>query len=111
MAFGAEASDDLPISDAGAAEPPAAPAAVHSWPRRIPDPVTDGRVVPAADYIGAADVLRGPPPPLPVRVTVDNAVRHTQPVRFQDHIFSAWVGAPYYVPGTLQFPLRLPCGH
>ena len=84
------------------------PVGTHG-PRRIPDPVTDGSVVPAPDYIGASDAPRGPPPPLPVRITVDNAVRHTRPVQFQECNFSVWVGTPYHVPETLQFPLRLPC--
>ena len=56
-----------------------------------------------------SDAPRGPPPPHPVRITVDNAARHTRPVQFQECNFSVWVGTPYHVPETLQFPLRLPC--
>ena len=108
-AYCVEAPDDLPVPADDTAGPAAAPAVVRPWPRRIPDTVADGEVTPAMDYIGAADIWRGPPPPHPVRVTVDNAVRHTRPVQFQECTFSVWVGTPYHVPETLQFPLRLPC--
>ena len=93
-AHGAEAPDDLPATDPNEDRLP--PVGTHG-PRRIPDPVTDGSVVPAPDYIGASDAPRGPPPPLSVRITVDNAVRQTRPVQFQECNFSVWVGTPYHV--------------
>ena len=106
VAHGAEAPDDLPTAEP--VEDRFPPDNTHG-PRRIPDPVLDGSVAPVPDYIGVSDAPRGPPPPHPVRITVDNAVRHTRPVQFQECNFSVWVGTPYHVPETLQFPLRLPC--
>ena len=110
LVHGAEAPEDLPAPSADEFDSAAAPdEPAPPEPRRLPDTIADGRVVRANDYISGEDPPRGPPAPLPVRVTVDNAVRHTRPMHFREAAFSVWVGTPYHVPETLQFPLRLPC--
>ena len=110
LVHGAEAPEDLPAPSADEFDSAAAPdEPAPLEPRRLPDAIADGCVVRANDYISGEDPPRGPPAPLPVRVTVDNAVRHTRPMQFREAAFSVWVGTPYHVPETLQFPLRLPC--
>ena len=76
-----------------------------------PLPVTEG--VPsrrAPDFVDRALQLpRGPPPPCPMCVEIDNAMQHTVPAVVEEVPFSIWVGAPGYQPQVLQFQLGLPC--
>ena len=112
-ACGMEFPDPTPEPPSASAHPAAAAPAmpVPHAPEmlRMPDRIRAGNVARANDYIAVDHNPRGPPPPSPVRVTVDNAVSHTRPVVFQECTFSAWVGAPHYVPELLQFPMQLPC--
>ena len=49
-----------------------------------------------------ASVPKGPPPPLPIRITVENAIPHTQPATLVEVGFPVWLASPGRQPTSLQ---------
>ena len=80
-----EAPDELP--------------ATASVPRReVPDFVDRNLQAPA-----------GPPPPQPLRVTIDNTVQHTRPADATSVSFPAWIAAAGFQPDIMQLQISVPC--
>ena len=78
-----------------------------------PEPLPSVAGVPdlrAPDFVDRALRLpRGPPPPVPVSIEINNATQHTVPAALEEIPFSVWIGIPGYQPQVLQFQLGVPC--
>ena len=51
---------------------------------------------------------RGPPPPTPAPITIENTVQHTQPAALVEVPFPVWVGSPGYQADRLQLRVGVP---
>ena len=78
-----------------------------------PEPLPSVAGVPdmrAPDFADRALRLpRGPPPPVPVSMEINNATQHTVPAVLEEIPFSVCVGIPGYQPQVFLFQLGVPC--